>query len=318
MKKSPLFALLLLSVSCSSQDVPTHPGGKADDAECGDAEPDAKGVCRHSDGRFAPKDCCDIAAGEPDLVCTLSLAFPAGSTPEGVASSIVAKREVKSKDIESLSQPDIDRIVRAAVHLGLIDPGDDISDAIGVIDKDTLELAKVEFNTDAAAIDADWVRFFADDSEVGALFDTDERIIAEVGSGEVRACIDRADIIPCAGFAGLKCDSDALQCVDVPGDTCDPAEGGKDCGGMCVPEVEKVCGGLAGFKCDDDEFCDFPEDNCGKFDQTGVCRTRPQICTQDFSPVCGCDGVTHGNACKSKSAGSDVSSQGPCVSEPGR
>jgi hypothetical protein len=37
----------------------------------------------------------------------------------------------------------------------------------------------------------------------------------------------------CGGFGNIQCPS-GLQCVDDPNDTCEPAEGGADCGGICV------------------------------------------------------------------------------------
>ena len=40
----------------------------------------------------------------------------------------------------------------------------------------------------------------------------------------------------CGGIAGLPC-RDGGRCVDDPGDDCDPARGGRDCGGVCVPEA---------------------------------------------------------------------------------
>lgn len=41
-------------------------------------------------------------------------------------------------------------------------------------------------------------------------------------------------IARCGGFAGLQC-ATGLTCVDDPTDTCNPATGGADCGGICVP-----------------------------------------------------------------------------------
>lgn len=37
----------------------------------------------------------------------------------------------------------------------------------------------------------------------------------------------------CGGIAGLVCPGE-LYCVDDPRDDCDPAQGGADCGGVCV------------------------------------------------------------------------------------
>jgi hypothetical protein len=83
--------------------------------------------------------------------------------------------------------------------------------------------------------------------------------------------------------------------------------------GECVTEPGADCGGLLGLGCPDDQFCSFaPEAFCGAADQTGVCSPRPELCTQQFDPVCGCDGVTYGNACSAANAGVSVASVGEC------
>ncbi|MGB0128831.1 MAG: Kazal-type serine protease inhibitor family protein [Rhodocyclaceae bacterium] len=40
--------------------------------------------------------------------------------------------------------------------------------------------------------------------------------------------------VACGGIAGLKC-PEGQVCVDDPGDTCDPKQGGADCAGLCQP-----------------------------------------------------------------------------------
>jgi hypothetical protein len=37
----------------------------------------------------------------------------------------------------------------------------------------------------------------------------------------------------CGGIAGIQCHEAAQSCVDDPSDSCDPAHGGADCGGIC-------------------------------------------------------------------------------------
>jgi Kazal-type serine protease inhibitor-like protein len=89
--------------------------------------------------------------------------------------------------------------------------------------------------------------------------------------------------------------------------------------GECAPSPGgTACGGLLGAQCADGEFCNFPiEAICGAADATGTCEATPEVCTDIFAPVCGCDGNTYPNACNANVAGVSVASEGECAPSPG-
>ncbi len=82
------------------------------------------------------------------------------------------------------------------------------------------------------------------------------------------------------------------------------------------------CGGIAGIKCGAGLYCDFGDgqalkpSTCGHGDHMGKCAKIPEVCTQEFMPVCGCDGKGYSNACQAHAKGVTVAVPGKCFTPP--
>jgi hypothetical protein len=135
------------------------------------------------------------------------------------------------------------------------------------------------------------------------------RLLEVVADHEQR--LDALERCDCDGVLAPVCGDDGKTYVNVCEARCAGAEVASH--GRCE---RANCGGAHGVACGEGELCE-TRPGCDAM-AAGICIEIPETCTDEWAPVCGCDGTTYSNDCDRRAAGVAIDFRGSCEAAPVR
>jgi hypothetical protein len=118
----------------------------------------------------------------------------------------------------------------------------------------------------------------------------------------------------CGGL-GL-CTAKPLMCIVIwmPVCGCDELTYANECEALATGvnvayEGECLVSCTSDHDCSPLEYCDTAHNGCGG---VGACRLQPNVCSEEYDPVCGCNEFTFDNACFAAMGGITVYGSGVC------
>lgn len=131
------------------------------------------------------------------------------------------------------------------------------------------------------------------------------------GAGECKP-LPEVDCAACTYGGVTYQDGDSFPAADGC-NTCTCDNGSVGCTEIGCPTP---CDGIQTLLCPPGEYCKHDGGTCGLYELLGQCEPMPMACDTVLDPVCGCNGVTYGNACEAAAAGNSIAHDGACEAEP--
>ncbi len=340
-----VFAVVcLVHLGCGGDDGPTTEGGlgsedtSTQEPDQPDSGPEDTGTNEPIDARADTSEPTDVF--EPDSGDTRASDTSSDAESTGDTSRTDTSMEDTVDGGETQTPEDGGELDDAGEDGMSMDTVDDALDGDAVTD--AMDVGDGMSTADGEATVGDVARRDVADAE-DTSDDTADGVPSDVASPDSSDDTSGGTPATCGGASGQNCGSG--EYCDYPNNSCGANQATGQCQTQprrCSPRSNPVCGcdgttydnackahaagvdiayrgrcnpssQCGGETCSSDEYCNYPDDNCGS-GQSGACQRRPSLCPSQSDPVCGCNGKTYQNNCIAHKRGVDIEHTGSCQS----